>query len=190
MSAAPATSPQARRAGLDREDVVAAATALVEAEGPEALTMRKLAAELGVTTTTIYWHVGGREELVAAVVARHAEQQVAAVPVRGRTPQARIEAVAAQLWRSSLEHPNLAALAHQAGATAVLRQPAQEAIERELAAAGVTGAEARDAVTAIVLCVAGFLVAGIGRPSAHLDKLFRRTLGAVVREYLPKEPVA
>ena len=40
-----------RHAGLDRDDVVDAALALVEAGGGEALTMRKLAAELGVAET-------------------------------------------------------------------------------------------------------------------------------------------
>ena len=48
--------------------------ALVEAGGADALSMRKLAAELGVATTTIYWHAGNRDELILAVVARVAEQ--------------------------------------------------------------------------------------------------------------------
>ena len=51
-------------AGLDADDVVEAALALVEGEGGDALTMRRLASELGVTTTTIYWHVGNRDELL------------------------------------------------------------------------------------------------------------------------------
>ena len=68
MPAAAATaSGPGRRAGLDPDEVVATALALVEAGGPEALTMRKLAAELGVGTNTIYWHVGSREELIAAL---------------------------------------------------------------------------------------------------------------------------
>ena len=42
-----------RRAGLDRDDMVATALALVEKEGPGALSMRRLATELAVTTTTV-----------------------------------------------------------------------------------------------------------------------------------------
>ena len=72
----------ARRVGLDREDVVDAALALVEGEGAAALTMRRLAAELDVTTTTIYWHAGGRDELVMALIAVF----VAGLMV-GRTPE-------------------------------------------------------------------------------------------------------
>ena len=43
-----------RRAGLDQADMVAVALRLVESGGPDALTMRRLAAELDVTTNTIY----------------------------------------------------------------------------------------------------------------------------------------
>ena len=42
------------RAGLEPTEIVDAALALVDAHGAEALTMRRLAADLGVTTTTIY----------------------------------------------------------------------------------------------------------------------------------------
>ena len=44
------TTNTGRRTGLDRTDMVATALALVESEGPGALTMRRLAAELDVTT--------------------------------------------------------------------------------------------------------------------------------------------
>ena len=45
------------------DEILDRALALVEAEGAEALTMRRLAGELGVATTTIYWHVGNRDDL-------------------------------------------------------------------------------------------------------------------------------
>jgi AcrR family transcriptional regulator len=146
--------------------------------------MRKLAAELGVTTTTIYWHVGGRDELVEAVIERHAQRH-AAGPIRGATPAARIEAIATQLWRSALDHPNVSALAYRSDATARLGQPYHEAMRRELESAGVTGAEARDAVAAIVRCVAGFLVVDLTRRERGLDALFRRTIAAVVGAFVP-----
>ena len=64
-----ASAGSTRHAGIERDDVIDAALALVESGGGDALTMRKLAAELGVATTTIYWHVGNRDDLVLAVVA-------------------------------------------------------------------------------------------------------------------------
>lgn len=184
------TSPAAtgRRAGLDHDDVVDAALALVEAGGPEALTMRKLAAELGVTTTTIYWHAGNRDDLVLAVVRRRAEQR-AATPISGSTPQDRIASIAEHIWQGAIDHPNVTALAHQAGAIDVLEQHARQALAAELAAAGVRGRAARDAMTAILLCVAGFLVVSLGEVSAEAPdrRLFRRTIGAVIDAFVPPE---
>lgn len=184
MSPPTATS---RRAGLDRDDVVDAALALVEAEGPEALTMRRLAAELGVTTTTIYWHAGNRDELVLALVRRQAELQ-AAVPIVGDAPVERMASIAERIWRGALAHPNVTALAHQAGAVGVLEQDAQAALAAELAAAGVRGRAARDAMQAVLWCVAGFIVAGLGQVDARPPdrRLFARTIRAVVAEFVPE----
>ncbi len=53
-----------RRATLDLDRVVTAAVAMADADGLAALTMRRLAAELGVATMTLYGHVPGRGELV------------------------------------------------------------------------------------------------------------------------------
>lgn len=57
--------PRARRE-LDR--IVAAAVALADREGLEALSMRRLALELGTGTTTLYRYVTGRDELLELMV--------------------------------------------------------------------------------------------------------------------------
>src|SRR4051794_8216266 len=93
----------ARRAGLDRDDVIDAALTIVEEHGAAALTMRKLAAELDVTTTTIYWHVGGRDELVTALIRRLADR-LAERAVVGDTPSERVLSAARCVWDSALEH--------------------------------------------------------------------------------------
>jgi AcrR family transcriptional regulator len=53
---------------LSRERIVTEAIALVDAEGLEALSMRKLGTHLGVGATSLYWHVANKEELVELVV--------------------------------------------------------------------------------------------------------------------------
>ena len=50
------------------------ALALLDAEGSGALTTRRLAAELKISTRTLYQQVGSREQLVRALVARHLSQ--------------------------------------------------------------------------------------------------------------------
>jgi AcrR family transcriptional regulator len=44
---------------------------LLDAEGSQALTTRRLAAELKISTRTLYQQVGSREQLIRALVARH-----------------------------------------------------------------------------------------------------------------------
>lgn len=75
------------RTALTREEVLETAAALVKQHGPDALTMRKLAAELGTAVTSIYWHVGNRESLLDALVERTVAD-LAAITARGRTPAA------------------------------------------------------------------------------------------------------
>ncbi|MFN8051566.1 MAG: TetR family transcriptional regulator [Acidimicrobiales bacterium] len=151
------TSPTGRRAGLDRAQVVQAALDLVEEGGADALSMRKLATELGVTTTTIYWHAGSRDELVVALIGRLAEQQ-AQVEVVGSTPRERVMSAARNIWLNALAHRNVTALASQVGATTLLELPLEVALVAELEAAGVSGERARDALRAVIMCVAGFLI--------------------------------
>ncbi len=47
-----------------REELTEAALAVLERDGLEALSMRKVAAELGVQAASLYWHVRNKEELL------------------------------------------------------------------------------------------------------------------------------
>jgi len=53
---------------LSREMVADGALALADAEGLEALTIRRLAQELGVTPMALYWHFKNKDELLSGVV--------------------------------------------------------------------------------------------------------------------------
>lgn len=57
-----------RPAQVNRQDIVAAAITVIDAEGLEALTMRRLAAELGVTAMSLYRHLANRGAVLSAVV--------------------------------------------------------------------------------------------------------------------------
>ena len=49
---------------LTRDQVVDAGIRLLDAEGLDALTLRRLATELGVSAPTLYWHVRDKRELL------------------------------------------------------------------------------------------------------------------------------
>ncbi|WP_227998916.1 TetR/AcrR family transcriptional regulator C-terminal domain-containing protein [Nocardia australiensis] len=55
---------QPKTTGLRLEQIVAAAVELLDAEGLDALSMRKLGAKLGAGATSIYWYVANKDELL------------------------------------------------------------------------------------------------------------------------------
>jgi AcrR family transcriptional regulator len=63
-------SRQADRIRLSRAAVTDRALALADAAGLEAVTIRRLAAELGVSPMALYWHFRSKEELLAALADR------------------------------------------------------------------------------------------------------------------------
>ena len=90
--ATPATpaSPRRRRgrpAKLSREAIVAAALALLDREGADALTMRRLGGELGVEAMSLYRHVADRAALLEGLADQlSSEVERRAASVTGPTP--------------------------------------------------------------------------------------------------------
>ncbi|MFT4188619.1 MAG: TetR/AcrR family transcriptional regulator [Aeromicrobium sp.] len=62
------STARAPRGSLTRDRVVAEAMALADAEGLSALTMRALAARLGVKPMAIYHHIASKEAILDAVI--------------------------------------------------------------------------------------------------------------------------
>ncbi|MEV6396293.1 TetR family transcriptional regulator [Streptomyces sp. NPDC051907] len=156
------------RTALTREEVLRAAADLVRQHGPDALTMRKLAAELGTAVTSIYWHVGNRESLLDALVERTV-QEMGAIAPRGRTPVDRVVSVARALRRELRARPHLIALVHERGLTDRMFLPAQQALVHEVHAAGLRGARAAQAVRAVQFQVVGFLLVERNRERAPVQ---------------------
>jgi TetR/AcrR family tetracycline transcriptional repressor len=144
-------------APADQERIVAAARALIETGGVDALSMRKLAAEVGVAPTAIYWHVGSREDLLNAVL----DAMIADLPpvvARGGSPRARLASVARSIRDQVRSTTATQQLAAEVGRAAELSFPGQVALTREMQAAGVTGSDAAQAVRAVLFLVGGFIL--------------------------------
>ncbi|WP_338695118.1 TetR family transcriptional regulator [Streptomyces sp. Q6] len=157
------------RAPLTRDEVLVVAADLVKRDGPEALTMRKLAAELGTAVTSIYWHVGNRESLLDALVERTVAD-LGGIRPRGATPAERVVSVARTLRRQLRDHPHLVAMVHERGLTERMFLPAQQALVREVHAAGLRGAGAADAVRAVQFQVVGYVLVERNRERAPVQR--------------------
>ena len=98
-----------RRRALTREQVVAEALAVIAADGAGALSMRALAARLGVVPGALYRHVRGKEQLCDLAADRVlAEVDTQAGQASGWAGQV---SVLARRLRAALEHhPGIAAL--------------------------------------------------------------------------------
>jgi TetR/AcrR family tetracycline transcriptional repressor len=60
---------------LDRKRIVGEAVALLDADGLDGVTLRKLAQRLGVQAPTLYWHLPNKAALVTAIAEEILEQQ-------------------------------------------------------------------------------------------------------------------
>lgn len=210
------SQPARRDQPVTRDEVVDTALRLVEEYDVAALTMRRLAAELGTAVTSIYWHVGNRDALIELLVERLVGD-MGVVRLSGRTPRARITSLLRQ-WRERLwERPHLIGLAHERGQTVAMFQPMQAALAQELAAVGLHGEQAALAVrllqvhvvSSVVLARAAErgpavnptdpeawpdtpdadLVSALARPLDY-EEMFRFGLDALLDRLLPVEPVA
>jgi AcrR family transcriptional regulator len=85
-----------------RDEVVEIAERLLEAEGPDALTMRRLAEEMGMRAPSLYKHVAGKHEIVTALQARALRDQARAFAGARSLP-----ALAAAYRAWAVEHPRL-----------------------------------------------------------------------------------
>ncbi|MCX5080858.1 TetR/AcrR family transcriptional regulator [Streptomyces sp. NPDC056121] len=157
------------RTHLDREQVLAAAAKLVKQQGPQSLTMRKLAAELGTAVTSIYWHVGNRESLLEALVERTVAD-LGEIRPRGATPEQRVTSVARALRRQLRDHPHLVAMVHERGLTERMFLPAQQALVREVHAAGLRGTRAAGVVRAVQFHVVGHVLVERQRERAPVQR--------------------
>ncbi|MEJ3651800.1 GntR family transcriptional regulator [Actinomycetes bacterium KLBMP 9759] len=104
--AAPARSRPEQ--GLGVEQIVAAAVAIADAEGVAALSMRRVAAAIGVATMSLYRHVADKDDLVVRMTdAVLHEIELPAEPPEGW--RRRVELAALAMWAAMRRHPWLGA---------------------------------------------------------------------------------
>jgi DNA-binding transcriptional regulator YhcF (GntR family) len=100
------STPQPQSPSM-RETVVRAAVQIADAEGLTALSMRRLAGELGVPTMSLYRHVADKEELITLMMDRVFAGSAPPDP-RPDGWRAQLEALARLQWQMYRRHPWLA----------------------------------------------------------------------------------
>ena len=140
--------PGERRPRFSRQQIAATALAIADAEGFEALSMRRIAAELGAGTMTLYHYVRNKEELVALMDDAHMAESLvpeAELPEHWRTA---LTVIARRTRAALMRHP----WALQALQAAQFGPNAMRHFEQSLAALAQTPLDAatKFAVLAIV----------------------------------------
>jgi AcrR family transcriptional regulator len=98
---------------IQRDDLLSAATNLLEREGPEGLSMRELARRLGVSAPSLYFHVESRDDLFREIIVRGLEElgtRLSGAQESGRTVRDRVHAMASAYVAFAEESPQLLAL--------------------------------------------------------------------------------
>ena len=178
-----ATAPPPRRRGRDRptrEAIVEAAFALIEREGLDAFSMRRLAAAVDLPTTTLYGYFADKDEIVDAVI--DAEATRSPLPELTGPWRRQLGDLMRWLREGVARHPDLVKvrLARPILSPGALRLT--EAGMQVLLAAGFSRAEAAEAYRALFVFSFGW---GALHPRQHSEDDTRRTLAALT--LLPPE---
>ncbi|MCV7039319.1 TetR family transcriptional regulator [Mycolicibacterium moriokaense] len=130
------------------DQILDTAARMIDVDGVDAFTMRRLAEQLGVAVTSIYWHVGGRDKLFDSLV-EQLLRQMAHLPSDGESPVEHIASLARSQRRMLIDKQHLLAIAHERDRTPQLFLPIQQRLAAELSELGVTGSEAALVLRAI-----------------------------------------
>ncbi|MER7467839.1 TetR/AcrR family transcriptional regulator C-terminal domain-containing protein [Streptomyces sp. NPDC097981] len=162
--------PTSRRAGLTRQKVLRAALDLVDRDGIEKLSMRRLGAELGVEAMTLYHHVPNKAALLDGLV----ELVTSTVrPDNGgpadQWPQ-RLRSFAVAYRAELLRHPGVIALV----ATRPVRSAAALRVAEDTAAAlgraGFPPVDALRIVNSVATLVTGHCLAEAASTPGHPEQ--------------------
>jgi AcrR family transcriptional regulator len=141
--------------GLTADEIGRAALAIIDRDGLDALTVRRLATELDVGTMTLYWYVRDKDQVLDLV-----KDQIlgeAAVPPEGSDWRERATAMAHNLRHALLAHPEAASIVATRPATGPRGAALLEHALGVLAATGLGDEAIANAYWTIWSYVTGFV---------------------------------
>ena len=163
-----------KRGELNKARILDAALVLVDSGGTEAITMRRVADQLGASPMGLYRHVASRDEILEGLV----DQALEAVTVDTDPDSAwdeQMRQVFSGVHRTLLEHPGLIAVLSTQPISAERAMRAVEGLLATLRTAGFSADAAVAAVAAAQSYTFGFTVQQRARSAsgqqAHVDTL-------------------
>ena len=177
-----------RRDPITREAIVQKALELLDRDGLDALSMRRVAEELGTGAASLYWHVGSKDGLLDLVLDEVIGEQHVPDPEPERWPE-QLKEVAHDLRRTILRHRDIVRLSIgrlPLGPNALRWSDRVLAILR---AGGLPDAVAVTAHQLLISIVLGFAIDETGEgghPPA--DQPPPETAAATARDYLAALP--
>ena len=180
--------PKAGDKPLTRERILEAALSLVDEEGIEALSMRRLAKELGVDPMAIYHHLSNKRALLSALI-KEVFSGMRVMDLKGTGDwRGRVRAWALAFREVARAHPKLVPqLASHPEAAAEATLESTEELYAAFEAAGMKPYQVVGAVGVVIDYLNGFALAeasgALGDPDEHRKML--ELLDARPREELP-----
>ncbi|MFE5862829.1 TetR/AcrR family transcriptional regulator [Streptomyces virginiae] len=181
MSPAPAPHGRTGRPPLtSRAQILLTARRLIDEDGWEKLTIRRLAAEIGIGATTLYHHIRNKDDLLLLLLNHHIEQ-IGRPPLPGE-PRERIVMAATAMRDALTAWPWAAEVLSADGFVGLLDESAMWMVEAVVAGAhdhGCTPEQSVDVFRSIWYYTVGEVLVRAhsarrqeeGRPFAHRDDL-------------------
>lgn len=156
--------------GLTLDRIVEAAIHVADAEGLDAVTMRRVATELGTGTMTLYRYLPGKGELLDLMLDRVQDPEFDGLPEPEAGWRAALEAVAYSTLATYQRHPWLIQVNQS---RPVMGPSAVEGMERILARIKPMGLPDRELIS-VVLLIDNYVV-GAARTQLYAQEAERRT---------------
>lgn len=186
------TSPKHRTTPLTADELFATALSIVDSEGLEALSMRRLAAEVGVEAASLYHHVPSKDALIDGMLVQMRREMSLPDPMPTEWTDI-YAAIFFEYYRMLVAHPNLVAYA----ARRVDTDPETSGLE-SLVQFGLSEEDAVELWQSVIAFCAGFslfssnyaradtsdLPAGLAtRMADWREETVARTLGVILAGY-------
>jgi AcrR family transcriptional regulator len=183
-------------AKTSREELIALARRLVDADGPEALTVSAVAQSAGVKAPSLYKHFADRDALLKAVEidVLHELEATLRMGTKGTTPRARLTSMAASYRDFAREQPHRYAVIYSrnvaddpelAAACLLAARPLFEELER----AGVAAARILPLARTLTAFLHGFVsmeIVNAFRLGGSVGQAFDEGLETILGEVRPQ----